>query len=722
MDFLNPALLFGATAIAMPIVLHLIMRQNPRLVEFPALRFLKLRQETNQRRLKLRHLLLLILRCAALCLLALALARPSMKTSGTVMDQQAPVAAAMIFDTSPRMLYRDQNKTRLEAAQETGLWLLGELPAESQVAVFESRLGAAVFQIDLGAAKQRIERLETTARPEELLKVATEAAQLLATSELPSREIYIFTDLTRPGWKDDAAEKLRAELKKLKDVGIQIIDVGIEKPTNFALGEVRLSGQVLAQGSALRIETDLSLRGQAGQRNVQLWLDEIGENGVRTRVHRGSTGHDLQDGQSRRVEFRLNVNEPGTYQGVLRFDGEDGLAIDDVRYFTVDVKPPWSVLVVAPSPAEEYGFFLTGALGDWFKTETIALDQLPAAKLDGYAAVCLLDPTPLPPEMWRKLRDYSALGGGLAIFLGHNAVPVDSFNQPAAQEVLPGRLALQARDPNGELFLSPESYQHPLLAKFRAMAGTVPWEGYPVFRYWQLDELNDGVGVVIPYSNNRPALLERPIGKGRALTLTTPISDSPNNKAAWNYLPTGDLEFGVVVYVMLTNETLLYLVGSTEGQLNYTAGQTAVLQLDRNDTATSYLLSMPAKPKSGPAEATEYEAPLRRTIDSKLRTIIETATDRPGNYRIGAGGEQGLERGFSVNLSPEASDLTRIDDEQLKKIFGEQEYRRATNREQIERQVSGGRVGRELFPLFIILVAIVLGLEHILSNRFYWRS
>ena len=77
MDFLNPALLGGITLAGLPIVLHLVMRQKPRHLEFPALRFLRLRQESNQRRMRLRHLLLLALRVAALCLLALALARPS---------------------------------------------------------------------------------------------------------------------------------------------------------------------------------------------------------------------------------------------------------------------------------------------------------------------------------------------------------------------------------------------------------------------------------------------------------------------------------------------------------------------------------------------------------------------------------------------------------------------------------------------------------------------
>ena len=169
--FLHPWLLAGIAAVAVPVVLHLIMRQKPRRLEFPALRFVRQRQISNTRRLRLRHLLLLLLRMGAICLLALALARPTITASGVLVEREAPVAAALVFDTSPRMDYRHANQTRLEAAGEFGRWLLGQFPADSQVAVLESRLDSAVFQVDLGAANERIERLETSARGRPLVEV-----------------------------------------------------------------------------------------------------------------------------------------------------------------------------------------------------------------------------------------------------------------------------------------------------------------------------------------------------------------------------------------------------------------------------------------------------------------------------------------------------------------------------------------------------------------------
>ena len=77
MILLNPALLAGLALIAIPVILHLLMRAKPKRLIFPALRLIATRRKQNSQRLRLRHLLLLALRMAIIAALALALARPS---------------------------------------------------------------------------------------------------------------------------------------------------------------------------------------------------------------------------------------------------------------------------------------------------------------------------------------------------------------------------------------------------------------------------------------------------------------------------------------------------------------------------------------------------------------------------------------------------------------------------------------------------------------------
>ncbi len=708
MTFVNPLLLAGTLLIAVPIVLHLIMRRKPRLFEFPALRFVQLRHEKNQRRLRLQHLILLLLRAGAVALLAFALARPSLQHASVLGDREAPVAAALVIDTSPRMELRHENRTRLEAAQELGQWLLRQLPAESRIAVIDSRPGPAAFQVDQGAARQRIDRVEVATAAQPLARRVAEAARLLDESELPRREIYVFTDMTRSAWAGIEASGLPQRLAALEGGSVYLIDVGVERPVNYALDELRLSAQVLSSRSALRIETAVHHSGPGGSRPVELFLlDEQG-----TPQKRDQRVVTLPPDGAEHVEFVLGALDVGVHQGFLRLVGQDALAADDARYFSVEVKPPWPLLVVAPRPAERHALFLTEAVAPAayrrtgqarFECRVIATDELGSEPLDQYAAVCLLDPEPLEPGQWRRLADFAAEGGGVGLFLGRRATPLAEFNQQAALDLLPAELVMQVRRPEGEVHLAPRGDQHPVLAGFRGISGMVPWDLFPVFQYWQLGEPAAGTGTVIALSDGRPALVERSLGSGRVLVMTTPLSDLPAGNP-WNLLPAGE----AWPFVILANQMVSYLVGGEEQQLNYTSGQTAVLPLDGGQARDAYLLATPDGMR------------LSVSPDPARNALAVSATEEPGNYRLEAGGRaEGVRKGFSVNLPPALTELARLDPDDLSAAFGEYPHRLARGREQIDREISTARTGRELFPALILLLAGLLAVEHVVANRFY---
>jgi len=597
------------------------------------------------------------------------------------------VAAALVFDTSKRMEYRHQNRTRLEVAQEMGQQLLTRLPRGSQVAVLSTRAEPAAFQVDLGAAKHRMRRLEPVANSQPLTDVLSEAVRLVGESELARREVYVFTDRTRASWPVERAEHLRSKLAKAPDVGVFLIDVGVEKPTNSSLGELKLSAEILTNRSPLKIDTDLFHTGSNATRSVEVYLLDA----QRKPQKRGEQTVTLGEDQSQAVEFQLGALDAGTHQGYVQIVGQDGLACDDRRFFSVEVKPAWKVLLVAPQPADRYAVFLAEALApaEYRRTgqarydcDVVAQEKLANKPLDGYSAVCLLDPKPMDPAAWRKLGDFAAAGGGAAIFLGRNAQPVATFNQPAALDLLPGRLVRQVRQPDG-VFLAPSDFQQPVLKALGDYAGSIPWDAFPVYRYWQLDKQVAGVHVIAPLTDDGPAILERPLGKGRVVTMTTPVSDRPDREA-WNLLPVGD----AWPFMVLVNGMASYLVGSTDQQLNYYAGQAAVLHLDPNKEFQSYVLTL-----LGASNAVD----VRLTPDLKQHVLVVTSTEREGNYRIQAGGSAaGGDRGFSVNLSREQTDLDRLDEPQLKAIFGPAPYRLARDSNQLEGNITEGRVGRDL--------------------------
>ncbi len=75
MTFLNPAVLLGLAAIAIPILIHLFHRRKARPVEWGAMRFLLSSLASRTRRILLEELLLMVLRCLLIVLLVMAVAR-----------------------------------------------------------------------------------------------------------------------------------------------------------------------------------------------------------------------------------------------------------------------------------------------------------------------------------------------------------------------------------------------------------------------------------------------------------------------------------------------------------------------------------------------------------------------------------------------------------------------------------------------------------------------
>lgn len=705
MDFVNPALLGGAALAAIPVILHFVMRQRPKRIEFPALRFLRQRREATQRRMRIQHWLLLALRVAAICLLALALARPSMRAAGVGSGGQGPIASVLIFDTAPRMAYRHENKTRLAAAQSIAEELLSDFPADSQVAVLDTRGQAAVFQIDLPSAGERIQRLEVTPTAQPLEVSIEEAVRLLSETDRPRKEIYIFTDLSAAAWAGRAGT-LERRLAELRGVDVYVVDVGVAAPHNYALGELKLSGQVLSRTTPLEIATDLVCHGATGERAVVLeLLDSDGQPQKRSQAT-----FQLRDGEPQRVEFTLGGLAGGTHQGQLKLIGADGLASDDARYFTVEVQPAWRVLLVAPQPAQLAASYLREALAPArfrqqgfarFECDVVSFDDLQSAELRPYSAVFVLDPPAMSSRVWQRLGDYAQAGGGVALFLGDNAAPADAFNQ-AASALMPIRIR---QTESATTRIANAGANHPILRKFSPLGDQVPWDMFPVHRYWSLEELPEGAAPVTTFASGAPALVEYSLGAGRLMVMTTSLSDPPDRQPQ----PSNRILTGLRPWpgFMLVNELALYLVGSSDSQLNYVAGQPATLRLPPDQRIANYLLTTPS------------DEHIKGSVPARQDAITIAMTESPGHYRLRSGGQRGFDRGFSVNLSAESTDLARLEPAELNRVFGEQPFRMARNVEDMQRQVSTGRLGQEFYPLLIVLVAMAIGCEQFVANRFY---
>ncbi len=796
MAIVNSALLiFGGLLMAVPIILHLLMQPKPKPITFPALRFILQHRRANQRQLRVKNWLLLLLRCLAIVVAAAALAQVSVSSNAfgawltlggvgvigaivllllvailfwlrpvsrtlvgmlTAMllvdgivaglmlvrilgaeqpliigDRAAPVNAIILIDNAPRMSYRTENQTSLDRAKELGAWLIAQFPPDSRVGIVTPDGDEPFFSVDLNAAKKRLATLEMVYGEVSIPSAILSSLQLLQSTEPTRNELYIVTDLSRSSWpiRGDGLRKL---LSERPDVSVYVVDVGVASWSNIQLRPLQIASSTITPAGQLEVQATVESTGFAGPRVVQLKLEQ--PDPTRPVRRDGNTilpeSHwqlastvELSDSTPALIPFKLGQLSAGVHHGWVEIEGDDALPIDNRRFFTIEVRPAWKTLVVHPENVSPANFVETisparqrEAGTATFACDTVLQSELSSRSLADYRLIALLNPEPLSEAIWSEFKKYVDQGGGLFCCLGHNAAKAGAtaaeFNTAAAQQILPGELTEIWRAPDGDVFLSPAEYSHPIMAEFRNQASSIRWNRLPIYLHWGLQrsafDSGDPVEVILQFTDRRPALLEKRIGQGRVVLMTTPITDPPRpaDHPPWNELYYGEEMWASWLLVL---QTAQYLVQTDAQALNFEIDQTVTLANDSRIQPRDYWLFSPRD-----------EEPVKLSAESNQ--IRYRFTNVPGNYRLRGADDGTVLRGFSVNMRPDATRLNRLEVAQLDELLGPRRYRLARGQSEIEREQGVARIGQEFYPVLALLMVSLLALEYLLSTLFYRSS
>src|SRR4051794_24306592 len=273
-SLLNAGLAAGVALAALPVILHLFMKQTPKHVVFPALRLIRERQKRSQKKLKVKNWLLLLARMALVALMALALARPRLFPETPLGDEEVPSAIALVFDTSLSMGYKEKDKTRLDEAKEWAGEVLKKTPETSQVFVVDSAEPGVPVKLSPAAAQKRIEGLALRAANRPLNDALGQAYTAIAEVDQPRHEVYVLTDLARSAWDTGRPVEGLERLQKVKlGVVTYVLRLTPREVHDVAVVEARPSASVATQGDTVEIRTTLRTQGPALRRVAEFFLD-----------------------------------------------------------------------------------------------------------------------------------------------------------------------------------------------------------------------------------------------------------------------------------------------------------------------------------------------------------------------------------------------------------------------------------------------------------------
>jgi hypothetical protein len=676
-------------------------------------------------------------------------------TTGAAAPTQAsvgPIAAAIIIDNGPTMDYRFANETRFEAAQETARWLLDRLPVDSQIAILHN---AQSQRLTAGraTANRQLDSIKIVGKTVDLPARIRSAIELVRASKLNRREVYVITDLSVNAWQsgvDSSSNELEnavtSEVKKIDaqpslssglaamlapnsttgdPVLLQVIDVGVIKRENWSLTDLSLSQQSVTPGSSVNISAIIrSANGSPEtQLNAELWIEERdnalpilrdGKLVTPKSTLRERKTIDVAGGGTARVDFAIRDVLAGSTNGSIRIARPDPLAIDSELAFTIDGQASGKVLIVSPvsvasgTANNDEGRLVALAI-DPTLTQTVLVSYNQLAKVDWrtYSSVILVDPPELPGTVVDDIHKAIQNGTGAMLIMGPSITSPDVWNDSPIHRLLPGKVAVQWRRPvsDSSYYFSSLVTNHPLWSVFDSAVTAIPWNRFPVYRYWVLDPLQQQAMTLAKFSgSSHPAITEHSIGKGRVLVVTTPLTQTESlNVSLWNRLMAADDAWPTIGLIY---GAARYLAAGDQMQRNFVLGQPAILNNPTEQFPDRYDLFTP-------------DGQVIRVQASEDRLLFPYA-ELPGTYRLkGMQPEKPARRSFSYSLDDESVNLDRVSTDQLNAILGANNFSIVSNREEIQSSLGEARFGRDLTPFLLVLMVAMIIAEQAMSYRFY---
>ena len=677
MSFLAPSLLWGLLAGTVPVIIHLISRRRTQRVDFSTIRFIKELEHDTIRKLKLRQIILLVLRTAAVVLLVLSFARPVkigyFPLVGTV-GQSTRIA--MLFDNSATMTAEAGRYTLLDRSKQTALDLIHNLKGDFILDTYQTTPFKRVASEPI-TSMRRVREIFQNIRPtsgQDNLWTAIDSAIVRSEREeeisgqSANQELYVFSDF--PVAVSDG------ELKGISKWRTYLF------PQPLIMNNLKIESAVVTSllkmpNQLLTVETYISNSGLEVRRDVpvQLFFDD-----ART----GQVVSNFEPFDEKNFAFKAFAKESGVVHGIIEIP-EDDFPHDNRRFFQFRMTDRIRCAVIQQNQAD--GSLLKLALLALNRTtQVVELEEylfgsVGATLFSNKDVVLMLNPGKLTTREIEVLQEFLADGGSALIFLGE-------LSEESGGSNWLGKIDLGAvigtKRLIGENYLTVDriALKHPLFSEFPATS--LRDEMPKIFAYNRMESFRQ-TQIILSLSNGEPFMMEKNVGSGRVILFTAPPD------LAWTDLPVRG------IFVPLLHRILIYLTSEVSGKMEVAVGDTLTIPIPREDMSKEIVIRAPNGVET-------------KVVPDYLRErIVIENLDRTGVYEVMLGGE--LFTTFVANLALTEDPTRRLEESQLKELFAGGLARIIRTDEDPVLAVNEARRGTELWHIFLISALVLLSAE-----------
>ncbi len=724
LNFMHPALLWGTALISVPILIHLFNKRRFRIVDWAAMDLLRQADRKNRRRLQLEDLIILLLRCLAVLLLALLIARLILTgMAGLARAAGARTERIVILDDSPSMGLRQGNRTLFTRAT-AGLGdyarkLARSRPGDTLTVILTSTpeqpfLNGQILSGDRAeSAAGSMEALNTSFVPARFDQTLLALLKAVEGESAANRAVYVVSDFRRHDWMSDAREggvpkQLAALAAKVSD--LTLVNVGQPVAADLAITDVRSDERTLSAGVPCPLLVTVANRGARDAEGVAVAVAADGVPAGRVSIPT------VAPGAAQTVSAPITFARAGSATVEAELTESDSLTMDDRRGYAATVESAIRVLVVdgEPDPDEvrSESFYLRRALAppgesvSGMGVEVVDENGFDPRNLESVHVLFLCNVYRLSEERWRAVADWVHRGGGLVVFPG-DQVDGASWNETtrmAAPGLIPARFEDLAGDPSEKEWqaLRLSRPDHSVLQAFAGDRNPF-LQRVKVFRYWRMEPPAESAAVLATLDNGRPALVESLFGTGHVMVFAMPADAEFGN---WP----GDPSYVVTLHQVVRN---VARAGASARVLS--VGQPLRYEVSPSLYRGEARLFAPQA----------QEAELLRAAASTNTAVVafeSAALRQPGIWTLELTTHEGeaVRVHFAANIAATESDLDGLDRAELLRRTGDARIRFVEGPEIPAADEAGGGHA-DLTRLLAALLICVLLIEQVLAWWFGYR-
>ena len=576
--FINPVLFTaGLIAISAPIIIHLLNRRRFKRVDWAAMDFLLEAQRLNKRRVKLEELILLILRCLAIILIGLFLARPSLNVDMRGVLKAEQTERVIVLDDSLSMGSGGKEEVpieRLSNVLEKGINAILNNNDQDLITIVRTTdpnrfnpNAVALNEDSISNLLNGFKEIKASDQRGDLISALNHVNDSFDSKEVNfNKVVYLMTDLRLTDWESinstDMGQGVPDLIKKIseKSAGFYIVDLGSGNERNLSIESVAPLDKALVNEVPSDFEVNVRNYSNSTVSDIEVNFSAKGSLPLKKTIS------NIDPGALASVQFTYTFNEDLNDVSFVPIEislsdtlseGVDSLSADNKYFFPASVTKGIRTLIVDGDPSGVSGrgesFYLANALAprgpapSGVQIMVMEEADFQSSDISQYDVIFIANLYRINEDIVSKLKGWVSSGGGLVFLLG-DQIDEDVYNDLLFKDgegLLPLKLLNVGGDDKEEawVYFKKEKENHPLFRFFEGDNNQLLDE-VKVFRWWNTEfdsdfDENNPSNIIASFNptEDSVAIAEKQIGDGRVLAMTTPLdndwSNFPENGASF---------------------------------------------------------------------------------------------------------------------------------------------------------------------------------------------